>query len=620
MNGFFLDFSTIRDRYLYSVFFVRIFSASIIRFFMYYEIIAEQRQVLEKLLRKKNLLSWLRLLSLLASVYFFYLMMYQRQENLGIIAFLLFALFLITVTMHLKVQAKIRYHETLKRINEEEAAFLKNEYRFDAGSEFLDPQHAFSYDLDLFGLNSIFQFLNRTGTWLGKNRLAQDLQQIPETETILQRQEAVKELREKTVFRQHFQTLAHLAGTTEKEDLAIKRWSESEPEGPTVFFRISAVVFPALFLVSLGSMILDLHPVSGKLTAFFFTLNLMCFGMFSRYVMKEIGKGDKIANSLQQYAGMISAFEQMSFQSVLMRKLQATLKSETGNAATALGKLASYFEKLNTVANVFVLILFNGTFQYHFWVHRKLLQWKKQHQAELWGWISVIGILESLNSIANFAYNNPSYSYPKLSDQGHISFKDLGHPLIPSEKRVRNSIDFSDKRFVILTGSNMSGKSTFLRTVGINLILGYCGAPIDSTCAFISPLPLWVSMRLTDSLSDSESFFYAEVKRLKEIVSEAERQPVFVLLDEILKGTNSDDKKTGTVGVIEKLHALKVTGMIATHDLEVCKTTDKHSGTMTNKRFEVEIWGNELHFDYKLKEGICENKNATFIMKKMGII
>lgn len=587
---------------------------------MYYEIIAEQRQVLEKLLRKKNLLSWLRLLSLLASVYFFYLMMYQRQENLGIIAFLLFALFLITVTMHLKVQAKIRYHETLKRINEEEAAFLKNEYRFDAGSEFLDPQHAFSYDLDLFGLNSIFQFLNRTGTWLGKNRLVQDLQQIPETETILQRQDAISELAEATVFRQHFQTLAHLAGTTEKEDTAIKRWAESIQEEPSLFFRVLAVLFPVLFLLSLCAMVFDLHPLSGKLTAFFFSANLLCFGLFSKNVMKEIGKGDKIGNSLQQYAGMIRAFEETTFKSVLLKNLQSALKSEKGSAHITLAELSNLFEKLSTVANVFVLILFNGTFQYHFWVHRKLLQWKKQHQAELWGWISVIGILESLNSMANFAYNNPSYGYPQLSDQGHISFKDLGHPLIPSEKRVRNSIDFSDKRFVILTGSNMSGKSTFLRTVGINLILGYCGAPIDSTGAFISPLPLWVSMRLTDSLSDSESFFYAEVKRLKEIVSEAEEQPVFVLLDEILKGTNSDDKKTGTVGVIEKLHKLNVTGMIATHDLEVCKTTDKHPGTMTNKRFEVEISGNELHFDYKLKEGICENKNATFIMKKMGII
>jgi len=587
---------------------------------MYQETIGEQQLLLQKLFRRKNLLSWLRLLLLLASVYFFYLMMYQKQETLGIAACLLFVLFLFTVNLHVKVQARIRYHETLKQINEREMSFLKGEYRFDAGSEFLNPHHAFSYDLDLFGANSIFQFVNRTGTWLGKRKLASDLQEIPQPETVLKRQEAIAELAAATVFRQHFQTLAHLADTTEKEDMAIKRWAESELEEPSVIFRISAVIFPILFLLSLCAMIFDLHVLSGKLTAFFFSVNLLCFGMFSKNVMREIGKGDKIGNSLQQYAGMIRAFEQTSFTSALLQNLQARLKSETGSAHTALEELSSHFEKLNTVANIFVLVLFNGTFQYHFWIHGKLLQWKKKYRQNLWHWISAIGELEALNSMANFAYNNPSYRYPQLSNQQHISFTDLGHPLISAQKRVRNSIDFSDKRFVILTGSNMSGKSTFLRTVGINMVLSYCGAPIDCSDAYVYPLPLMVSMRLTDSLSDSESFFYAEVKRLKEIVSEAEKQPVFVLLDEILKGTNSDDKKTGTVGVIEKLHKLGVTGMIATHDLEVCRTAEEHRESMTNKRFEVEISGDELHFDYKLKEGVCENKNATFIMKKMGII
>src|SRR5690606_3779801 len=166
-------------------------------------------------------------------------------------------------------------------------------------------------------------------------------------------------------------------------------------------------------------------------------------------------------------------------------------------------------------------------------------------------------------------------------------------------------------------GSNMSGKSTFLRTVGINLVLSYAGTPIDCTQASVDPLLLWVSMRLTDSLSDSESFFFAEVKRLKQIVTEAENQPVFVLLDEILKGTNSDDKKTGTIGVIEKLHQLKAMGMIATHDVDVSQTAARHAEAMMNKRFEAEIIDNELPLDYLLKDGICQNKSAAFIMKKM---
>lgn len=201
-----------------------------------------------------------------------------------------------------------------------------------------------------------------------------------------------------------------------------------------------------------------------------------------------------------------------------------------------------------------------------------------------------------------------------------MQFKDLGHPLIAAKKRVCNDIDFSEQRFVILTGSNMSGKSTFLRTVGINLVLAGIGAPICASKASFFPMPIYVSMRLTDSLEDSESYFYAEVKRLKLIMEEAHRQPSFVLLDEILRGTNSDDKQSGTIGVILKLIQEQTFGVIATHDLEVCAITAQHPQILMNKCFEVEIQDDDLRFDYKIRPGVCQNKNATFIMKKMQII
>lgn len=587
---------------------------------MYHTIITRQKDILTKLTRQKGILSWIRLILLLAVVYFFYLMMYQKNEQYGIVGGVLFVLFLLSVTIYLKIQAKVKYHQTLKKINEEEVAFLEGKHKFEAGAEFQNPQHAFSYDLDLFGANSIFQFINRTGTWLGKQKLADDLQHIPTAETILLRQEAVQELKEKLVFRQHFQALAHLAGTTEKEDLAIKHWTASDEGSSNAVFNLFAVVFPLLFLICFIGLVFDLHPVFGKLTTFFFTLNLATVGLFTKNILKEIGTSDKIANSLQQYAKMIQTFEETDFQSGLLKNIQERLRVDAKNSNEALRQLANYFEKLNTIANLFVFVVFNGVFQYHFWVYKKLLLWKKDHQKDVWKWIQIIGEVEALNSLANFAYNNPAYRYPEIASHGKNIFKELGHPLIDEKKRVRNSIDFSERQFVILTGSNMSGKSTFLRTVGINLVLGYAGVPIDCSEAEITPSPLWVSMRLTDSLSDSESFFFAEVKRLKQIVEEAVKQPVFVLLDEILKGTNSDDKKTGTVGVIEKLHYLNVSGMIATHDLEVCETTAKYPDSMGNKRFEVEIINNDLHFDYQLKDGICQNKNATFIMKKMEII
>lgn len=586
---------------------------------MYTSISQQQTEILKKLAQKNNILSYSRIILLLAAIYFLYLMMYEKNHLYGFVSLALIVAFIIVVNIYLKVQSKIAYHKTLKQINADEISFLEGNHQFNNGVEYQNPQHAFSYDLDLFGSNSIFQFVNRTGTFLGKHALAKSLQQIPTEESILKKQEAVKELSEKLNFRQHFQTLSLLAGTTEKEDQAIKSWTETITEKPKAFIQFFAILIPVLLLISIAGSVFHWHPVFTKLTVFFFTLNLLLMGYFSQYILKEIGKSDRIANSLLQYSKMLQAFETETFQSIYLNDLQAQLQSNQKTAYQSVTQLANHFEKLNTIANLFVFIALNGTFQYHFWVFKKLLKWKENHQHNLWQFMKIIGEVEALNSLANFAYNNPEYLYPAIKSN-QIKMEDLGHPLISKDKRVKNTIDFSQKRFVILTGSNMSGKSTFLRTVGINLVLSYAGAPIDAKNALIYPLPLWVSMRLTDSLSDSESFFFAEVKRLKQIVTEAEKQPIFVLLDEILKGTNSDDKKTGTVGVIEKLHNLNVTGMIATHDLEVCKTTDNHLETMENKCFEVEIINNELHFDYKLKNGICQNKNATFIMKKMEII
>ena len=235
-------------------------------------------------------------------------------------------------------------------------------------------------------------------------------------------------------------------------------------------------------------------------------------------------------------------------------------------------------------------------------------------------WLEVIGEFEMLNSLANFSYNNPDFVYPTLNSNYEIAFSNLSHPLLNPATRVGNEVQFQPQSFMILTGSNMSGKSTFLRSLGINMVLSGMGSPVCASQANVHPLPVLVSMRLSDSLSDSESYFFAEIKRLKQIMDELEANPAFVLLDEILRGTNSDDKRNGTIEVVKKVIAKKAIGAIATHDIEVCLTTNEFPDILTNKCFEVEISNNELHFDYTLRDGICKNKSATFLMKKMGVI
>ena len=222
--------------------------------------------------------------------------------------------------------------------------------------------------------------------------------------------------------------------------------------------------------------------------------------------------------------------------------------------------------------------------------------------------------------MANFSYNNNGFTFPSLNQDLEIAFTNLGHPLINEEQRVCNDIKFEKDRFIILTGSNMSGKSTFLRTLGINMVLAGIGAPVCASAATLHPLHVIVSMRQKDSLNDGESYFFAEVKRLKKIMDKLDQEICFVLLDEILKGTNSDDKQTGTIEVIKKVISKNAIGCIATHDLDVCKTTADYPDKLRNQCFEVEIIDDELSFDYRLKDGVCKNKSATFIMKKTQII
>jgi len=275
---------------------------------------------------------------------------------------------------------------------------------------------------------------------------------------------------------------------------------------------------------------------------------------------------------------------------------------------------------MDTIQNLITGVLFNGTFLFNLHIFKALILWKNQHAAVLENWLVVIGEFEMLNSLANVSYNNPDFVFPDLNTNYEISFSNLSHPLLSKKNRVGNDIDFQPQSFMILTGSNMSGKSTFLRSLGINMVLTGMGGAVCATKANVHPMPVLVSMRLSDSLSDSESYFFAEIKRLKQIMDELDHQPAFVLLDEILRGTNSDDKRNGTIEVIKKVIAKKAIGAIATHDIEVCLTTNNYPETLVNKCFEVEIINNDLHFDFVLRDGICKNKSATFLMKKIGVI
>ncbi len=537
------------------------------------------------------------------------------------LAVLSFAGFIFFMRIHSRVSFQRLLAETLLKINQNEIAFLKREKTpFENGAEFIDFQHPYAYDLDIFGDHSLFQNLNRTASFIGKKTLAELLlHTLPETE-ILENQQAINELKTKIDWRQEFQALAILSQDSKQSYEAIKHWTSFTNNSlPKVLVALSFIL-PVTFFGFLATYFITSKTIILSYLTYVFIANLIVLGRAVKRIQSEIAKADNVANIIKQYSLLIEKIEHESFQSKKLIRLQEQLNFKNAKASQHLKQLSELFSRMDTINNFVTATLFNGTFLFNLHVLKALLKWKEDYASEMNHWVSIIGEIEALNSLANLAYNNEDFVFPEINSDYKIEFKNLSHPLLNPATRVGNDTQFHPQSFVILTGSNMSGKSTFLRSLGINMVLSGIGSVICASEAKVHPLPVLVSMRLSDSLSDSESYFFAEIKRLKQIMDALENQPAFVLLDEILRGTNSDDKRNGTIEVVKKIISKKAIGAIATHDIEVCLTTNEYPEILTNQCFEVEIQNNDLHFDYKLRNGICKNKSATFLMQKMGVI
>lgn len=576
---------------------------------------------LSKINTKYNSISLFRLLSIflfLTSIYFYI----QKSEGFwGILAVLFFATFLVLMRIHSLLSFQRLLTKVLVKINQDEISFLKREkISFENGEEFQDFHHSYAYDLDIFGEHSLFQNLNRTATFIGKKTLATALLHKAANDEILANQQAIQELTQKLDWRQEFLAFAKVSQDNQSSYEGLLKWSKSGGLSLSKSVIVLSYCTPVLFLVTFVGYLITDNSVFVSCLSYLFIFNLIFLGKFLKRIHLEIAHSGKIDSIIHQYSLLVKKIESETFHSQKLIDLQQRLQFKSANASIHLKKLSELFSRMDTISNLITASLFNGTFLFNFHVLKALLKWKEEHAEALEDWLAVIGEFEKLNSLANFSYNNPDFVFPTINSEYKIGFSNLSHPLLNPETRVGNDTHFYPQSFVILTGSNMSGKSTFLRSLGINMVLGGMGSVVCATEATIHPLTVLVSMRLSDSLSDSESYFFAEIKRLKQIMDCLEVEPAFVLLDEILRGTNSDDKRNGTIEVLKKVIAKKAIGAIATHDIEVCLTTNDYPEILSNNCFEVEIKDNDLHFDYKLRKGICRNKSATFLMKKMEII
>jgi hypothetical protein len=578
-------------------------------------------QELKKLTTRYNIISASRLLMAVAFLVLGYFSL-KAQNPTILLCCMAFCVveFILLMKRHVLVLNKKLRAEALVKINRDEMDYLSvTGIPFENGSAFSDYTHSYTHDLDIFGKKSLFHNLNRTKTFKGNEKLAGMLKSILPNVEILRNQEAVKELASLPECRQEIMAL----GMVKKDDEAVYNrlinWAgESTLKVSPIAMAIMYLV-PALFLGFFIAYAITGNAGLGNVSGWLFGFNLLFTLIHLKAIKAEMKDTTEIDEIIHYYGLIIEEIEKQSFESEKLKALQDMFASGNKKASKEIKRLAALFSRLDSINNVFGALLLNGALLYHFHALKALWQWKSKHAADISLWLDAIAEIEALGSFANLYYNNPDFVFPELNSGHKIEFSNLAHPLIKKEKRVGNDISF-DAGFMILTGSNMSGKSTFLRSLGINMVLAGVGAPVCAVKANMHPLPVLVSMRLSDSLAENESYFFAEVKRLKYIMDELTGRRAFVLLDEILKGTNSDDKHSGTIKVIEKILSLQAVGAIATHDIEVCSLADKHPGKLVNRCFEAQIVDNELYFDYQLREGICKNKSATFLMEKMGIV
>lgn len=566
-------------------------------------------------------LAVLRFLIVVLTLYVFWQYLMQQHAGLLLGAIILLGGFMALLRFHLKIKYKRNIQKELTQLNADELNYLnEGKLTFNDGNEYIDSHHLYTFDLDIFGPKSLFHHINRTATPIGRKTLAKKLSTPIATKDIQAHQTAIRELSKKISFRQLFTATAKLAKLDEQGYSQLIEWSKSPVLEPNILVRVLRYLIPLLFLTMVTLAFYTGNILFTYLSNTCFLLNLIVFALQLKKIKNELIAAEKIHETIQQYALILELINKEPMESPYLVELKKSLTLEGQFAHLHIKKLSRLFNNLSSMQNPVGALIFNGSLLYHIGVYQNLLVWKKEHAKHLEFYLNVLGEFEALNAMANFSFNNPEFVFPDINAAQEIKMEHCGHPLIKADKRVCNEVSFFKGNFVILTGSNMSGKSTFLRTLGINMVLTNAGAPVCASSANIHPLPVIVSMRMSDSLTDSESYFFAEVKRLKQIMVALDDHTCFVLLDEILKGTNSDDKRLGTVKVVEKMVEKKAIGAIATHDLEVCNITATYPQQLNNYCFEVEIINNELVFDYKLREGICKNKSATFLMRKMEII
>ena len=503
------------------------------------------------------------------------------------------------------------------KINTTEIRVLNRDfYHLETGETFINPAHFYSNDIDLFGKGSFFQYLNRTKTNDGKVFLANTLTEN-KTTSILEKQKALKELSNKVIWRQHFTTLASLISVKNTSN-AIVNWISSYAAVLPKYVRKIQIVFSVISFVLIALYSFGFASFTYVLIWFF--IGLFITGRFFKKTQNLYTEADNVREIFQQYYPLLNEIENTVFTSKILKEKQQIITSEDKKAGVIFKEFARILDAFDQRNNIVISVIGNGLFLSEIYNASKVEKWISRYQHIVKKWFHVVAFFDAENSLANFHFNHPKFIFPEItSEKKVISGADLGHPLLRNENRIDNNFTINKEEFFIVTGANMAGKSTFLRTISLSIVMANCGLPVCATSFKYAPIKLITSMRTADSLTEDESYFYSELKRLKFIIDEIKETDYFIILDEILKGTNSKDKAIGSKKFVEKLSNSKSTGIIATHDVSLCALENEFID-IKNYYFDAEIVNNELYFDYTLKNGVCKNMNASFLLEKMEIV
>ena len=588
----------------------------------YQQQLQKHRLHLQQLLKKRSRLGWVRLVVFLLTAFLTYKVLVSAglwglavaAAGLGILLYL--------IATDANNNQRIDNAQTLISLNEEELQFLDNDYyrRYD-GSRYIPAVHHYANDLDLFGKASLFQWMNRAYTEQGRNLLANDLLQPLPVAQVRERHEAIKEISPQIEWRQQLQAFAMQTSVTTQTEKQALAWLNEKDEHFTS--PVWKAVVPVYSVLTLGSVLAAaLGYLPAGLFSALYILYLFLSIILSRNTVKPYAQLSGIVKEVAVLHRLVQWIEEKKFKAPLLRNLQEEVKTTEGKAAGQIKKLKTILDRFDLRLSIVGVLFFNS---FLLWDVRQMIalnQWRKRNKEKLANWFGLVAEMEVGHSVATMHFNKPGWSFPDFTDRHFsLSAQEIGHPLIADETRVNNDFTLTGTAKIgLVTGSNMAGKSTFLRSLGVNIVLAQMGAPVCAQSLVLSPVRLMSSMRIADNLAENTSTFYAELKKLKTIIEAVNRhEPVFILLDEILRGTNSLDRDKGSEALIAQLIKQNAVAVIATHDVELAKLETKFPQSVENYHFDVQVEGEELYFDYRLKQGVCTSLNASILMKKIGI-